>query len=154
MLSVAPIVNAQSMTAFTQNNNDGQIIEIKAQLVNLIQQLISQLQLQIADMPFKDSTYSETSSVKISNGEKKVTYEYNHEPCGTLMSDYAPKGSVSVGRGPVYGLALAQCRSINTNLVPDDNSFRTYSCENKSYLDSQNVSGPIFAKATFAFQCK
>jgi len=94
--------------------------------------------------PYSDPSYSKTSSSSLTGSEKTVTYQYPDSPCGSLMTDFIAPGSVSVGRGPVYNMATQQCGS---GTLPNDSSFRVYSCRNTSSLNG--VSGI----ATFAFQC-
>ncbi len=88
--------------------------------------------------------YSKTSPTRVSGAEKTVSYQYPSNACGSLMSNSTP-GSIAVGRGPVYNLALSQC----SGALPDDSSFRTYACNN-SYSTS---TGSIVGNATFAFRC-
>ncbi len=90
---------------------------------------------------FTDPDYKEISSTPINSQERKVVYEYPNNPCGTLMTAFTSPGSVQVGRGPVYELALAAC----DGLIPDDSTFRVYACENSAELEG---------RATFAFECK
>lgn len=91
--------------------------------------------------------YSQTSNIPLSSNEQKITYTYDSNACGTLMS-YATPGSVSVGRGPVYALASAVC-AVSGGQVPVDTSFRTYACMNVV----RDPSNSVRAQATFAFQC-
>ncbi len=95
--------------------------------------------------PFTDPNYSETSQKGLFTGEKTVTYQYPHSPCGSLMSSHSAVGSVFVGRGPVYNMAVNAC---GVNSIPDDSSFRTYACNNVASGAS------VLGNATFAFKCK
>jgi hypothetical protein len=91
------------------------------------------------------STYSKTSNIPISSTEKVITYTYPNSPCGTLMTNFTSAGSVSVGNGPVYDLAVQVSPA---GQMPDISTFRTYSCNNIS------VNGNVLGKATFAFKLK
>ena len=64
------------------------------------------------------------------------------------MTQYSTKGSVVLGRGPVYRSALSACSANNSNFVPNDSSVRSYACENFLYKSR------VVGRATFAFQCK
>lgn len=109
----------------------------------------SQYPPQNIDEAFSSLKYKQLSSVPLVNTlEKTVTYVYPSSPCGTLMTQYNAIGSVRVGRGPVYALASEQCKVVNPSYIPNDFSFRTYSCENVS-----GSFGKVLGKATFAFQC-
>ena len=91
------------------------------------------------------STYSKTSNIPISSTEKVITYSYPNSSCGTLMTSFTAAGSVFVGNGPVYALAL---QASPVGQEPDTSTFRTFSCSNIS------VNGSILGKATFAFKLK
>jgi len=121
---------------------------LKSQIRALIFQLISQLQEELRSLGHSDSTYKQVSMESLLKSEKTIVYEYANNPCGTLMMDFTDRGSVSVGRGPVYSSALKVCQSNGSTMIPDDSSFRAYACGNIK-IDN----GPIFAQATFAFQC-
>ncbi len=99
------------------------------------------------DPAFFNPTYKSVSSRALSSKEKTVNYLYTDSPCGTLMTQFSQMGYVRVGRGPVYDLALNQCKIVDSSYVPNDFSFRTYACENVLVNDE------IQGNATFAFQC-
>ncbi len=111
--------------------------------------------------PYDGLKYKETSSQALSSNEKTATYAYIDDssdfstnplqyfsPCGSLLTQYARTGSVTLGRGPVYRSALATCSAINSTYVPEDSSVRTYACENFLYKSR------VVGRATFAFTCK
>ena len=123
--------------------------QLKVQLRSLITELITRYQDELRDRGYNDTDFKLTSLDPLLNSEKTTTYDYPHEPCGKLMVDYVGRGTVSIGRGPVYAMSSQVCQSVNQSMIPDDSSFRTYSCENRSY--SKN--SPILAHTTFAFQC-
>ena len=104
----------------------------------------------VNDPAFYDLAYKMTSSLPIAPFEKTVTYTYPYNPCGTLMTQFSQIGSVRVGRGPVYEMAASQCAVDGKDLVPNDFSFRVYSCKN---IQSNDSVGGVVGQATFAFQC-
>lgn len=100
------------------------------------------------DAAFRSPEYIASSNEPLSREEKTVEYTYPANPCGTLMTQFSASGSVSLGRGPVYQLMLRQCQEEDSNSYPDDNSVRTFACQN---IASHKR---ILGNATFAFQCK
>lgn len=96
---------------------------------------------------FRSPNYSASSSEPLGPVEKTVEYTYPANPCGTLMTQFSEPGSVRLGRGPVYKLMLKQCQEEDSNSYPDDNSVRTFACQN---IASHKR---ILGNATFAFHC-
>lgn len=96
---------------------------------------------------FQSPSYSEKSAQELIEGEMTVSYTYPSNPCGTLMTEFISRGSVRVGRGPVYELAANVCRRYDRHMVPNDFSFRTFACRNGRAGDI------IQGSATFAFFC-
>ena len=99
------------------------------------------------DAAFQSPKYRAKSNDPLSPVERSVKYTYPAHPCGTLMTAHSSRGSVRLGRGPVYQLMLDKCQKEDSNSYPDDNSVRTYACQNVA------AEWQILGKATFAFQC-
>lgn len=110
------------------------------------------------DPAFIDPHYRKESGIGLRLGEKTVLYEYlddaqnsnalqHFSPCGTLMSQFTERGSVRMGRGPVYKKMADVCKSDYSKYIPNDFSVRTYSCENFLYK------GHVVGRAQFAFLC-
>lgn len=100
-----------------------------------------------SDAAFDSPSYFAESSEPLDREEMTVEYQYPENPCGTLMTEFTSRGSTHLGRGPVYHMMLKKCQQIDSNLVPDDKSVRTYACYNMSSYSR------VLGKATFAFQC-
>lgn len=101
----------------------------------------------VADPAFMSAQYNKVSDKELQEGEQTAFYEYPNNPCGTLMTQFTEPGSVRLGRGPAYAIALKKCQEKNPDATPNDFTVRVYSCKN-SLKD-----GVIRGGATFAFQC-
>lgn len=99
------------------------------------------------DPAFTSPDYSAESGDPLNGSEKIVNFQYPSDPCGTLMTEFTAPGSVRLGRGPVYQIMLKTCQSEDSNSYPNDNSVRTFACQNVA------SESRVLGKATFAFQC-
>lgn len=97
--------------------------------------------------PFRSLKYKQKSKIPLSPEERTVNITYPNAPCGTLMSEFKESGSVRLGRGPVYELALAECRKEDSSSYPNDGSVRTFACKNVASKKK------VLGNATFAFRC-
>jgi hypothetical protein len=79
---------------------------------------------------FTDPRYKKVSPISLSPEELTGEHLYESDPCGSLMSEFIERGSVRVGRGPVYAEATLQCQRKNPDLDPNEFSFRTFACRN------------------------